>query len=91
MWQDLVQSAQSALSALGNALSFAPPWAVSLVLLVGATAAAWSLHAAILAVLRRLLRGRQPYLRSVLDETKNPTRLGLLLVALAVALPTAPL
>jgi len=91
MWQDLVQSAQSALSALGNALSFAPPWAVSLVLLVGATAAAWLLHAAILAVLRRLLRGRRPYLRSVLDETKNPTRLGLLLVALAIALPTAPL
>ena len=79
------------LSAIGGALSFAPPWAVSLVLLVGATAAAWSLHAAILAVLRRLLRGRRPYLRSVLDETRNPTRLGLLLVALAVALPTAPL
>ncbi len=91
MWQDLVQSAQSALNAVGNALSFAPPWAVSLVLLMGATAAAWSLHAAILAVLRRLLRGRRPYLRSVLDETRRPTRFALLLVALAIALPTAPL
>ena len=91
MWRDLVQSARSALSALNTALSFAPPWAVSLVLLVGATAAAWLLHAAILAILRRLLRGRRPYLRSVLDETRNPTRLGLLLVALAIALPTASL
>ena len=91
MWQDVVQSAQSTLSAVGNALSFAPPWAVSLVLLVGATAAAWLLHAAILAVLRRLLRRRRPYLRSVLDGTRNPTRFGLLLVALAIALPTAPL
>ncbi len=91
MWRDLVQSARSALSALNTALSFAPPWAVSLVLLVGATAAAWLLHAAILAILRRLGRGRRPYLRSVLDETRNPTRLGLLLVALAIALPTAPL
>ena len=87
MWQDLIQSAQSALNAVGNALSFAPPWAVSLVLLVGATAAAWLLHAAILAVLRRLLRRRRPYLRSVLGETRNPTRFGLLLVALAIALP----
>jgi hypothetical protein len=91
MWQGLVQWFQSILSAVGNALSFAPPWAVSLVLLVGATAAAWSLHAAILAILHRLLRGRRPYLRSVLDETRNPTRFGLLLIALAIALPTAPL
>jgi small-conductance mechanosensitive channel len=91
MWQGLAQWFQSILSAVGNALSFAPPWAVSLVLLVGATAAAWSLHAAILAILHRLLRGRRPYLRSVLDETRNPTRFGLLLIALAIALPTAPL
>ena len=91
MRPDLVQRVQSILSALGNALSFAPPWAVSLVLLVAATAAAWLLHGAILAVLRRLFRGRRPYLRSVLDETRNPTRLGLLLMALAIALPTARL
>jgi len=91
MRQGLIQRVQSVLSALGSALAFAPPWAVSVVLLVGATAAAWLLHAAILAVLRRLFRGRRPYLRSVLDETRNPTRLGLLLIALAIALPTAPL
>jgi hypothetical protein len=39
----------------------------------------------------RLLRGRRPYLRSILEATKNPTRLGLLLLAFAIALPTAPL
>ncbi len=91
MWQDLVQGVQSILVAIGRALSFAPPWVVSLVILVAATAAAWSLHAAILAVLRRLLHGRRPYLQSVLDQTRNLTRFGLLLVALAIALPTAPL
>jgi small-conductance mechanosensitive channel len=90
MWQDLVQAARSILSALGNALSFAPTWAVALVILAAATAAAWLLHAAILAVLRRLLRGRRPYLRSVLEQTQNPTRLALLLVAIAIALPIAP-
>jgi small-conductance mechanosensitive channel len=47
-------------------------------------------HAAILAILRRLLRGRRPYLRSVLEQTQNPTRLALLLVAIAIALPIAP-
>jgi small-conductance mechanosensitive channel len=90
MWQDLVQGAQSILSPLRNALSFAPTWAVALVILAAATAAAWLLHAAILAVLRRLLRGRRPYLRSVLEQTQNPTRLALLLVAIAIALPIAP-
>jgi small-conductance mechanosensitive channel len=32
-----------------------------------------------------------PYLRSVIDATKNPTRLGFLLLAVALALPTTPL
>ena len=91
MWHDLVQRFRSILSALGNALSFAPPWAVALVILAVATTAAWLLHAAILAALNRLFRGRRSYLRSVLERTQNPTRLALLLIAIAIALPTAPL
>jgi len=91
MWHDLVQRFRSILSALGNALSFAPPWAVALVILAVATTAAWLLHAAILATLNRLFRGRRSYLRSVLERTQNPTRLALLLIAIAIALPTAPL
>ena len=91
MWQDLTQNLQSELRAFRNALSFAPPWAVSFVLLVSAVAVAWLLHAAILAALRRILRGRRPYLLSMLNATKNPARLGLFLLALAIALPTTPL
>jgi uncharacterized membrane protein len=34
---------------------------------------------------------RQAFLRTVLAATKGPTRLGLLLIALAIALPTTPL
>ena len=55
------------------------------------TVGLWLLHAAFLAVLRRLLRGQRPYLRSVLNRTRNPTRLELFLIALAIALPTAPI
>jgi small-conductance mechanosensitive channel len=91
MWQDLLQRAQSTLSDLGKAFPFAPPWFLTIVLVVGVTVVAWILHAAILSVLRRLLRGRKPYLQSVLDRTRNPARLGLLLIALAIALPTAPI
>jgi small-conductance mechanosensitive channel len=91
MPNDFVQRVQSILSAIGKALSFAPPGIVSLVILVGATAVAWLMHAAILAGLNGLLHGRRPYLRSLLDQTRNPTRFALLLIALAIALPTAPL
>src|SRR3984885_11521109 len=91
MWQDLTQNAQAELSALGHALAFAPPWAVSFVVLVTAVAVAWLIHAVVLALVHRPLPGQRPYLRSILDATKNPTRLGLLLLAFAIALPTAPL
>jgi small-conductance mechanosensitive channel len=88
MWQAAVQRIASE---FGGTLSFAAEWAVSAALLIGAAVAAWLLHAAILALVRRLLRQRRPFLRSVLAATKGPTRLGLLLLALAIALPTAPL
>jgi small-conductance mechanosensitive channel len=91
MWQDLIQRVQSTLNDLAKAFPFAPPWFLAVVLLVGITVVAWILHAAILSVLHRLLRGRKPYLQSVLDRTRNPTRFGLLLIALAIALPTAPI
>jgi len=91
MWPDLTQNLQSELRAFRNALSFAPPWAVSFVLLVSAVAVVWLLHAAILVVLRRILRGRRPYLLSMLNATKNPARFGLLLFALAITVPTTPL
>ena len=91
MWQNLLQRAQSTLNDLAKAFPFAPPWFLSVVLLVGVTIVAWIVHAAILSALRRLLRGRRPYLRSVLESTRNPTRLALFLIALAIALPTAPI
>jgi small-conductance mechanosensitive channel len=91
MWQDLILDVQTELSALRNALSFAPPWAVSFIVMVSAVVAALLVHTAILALAHRLLRNRRPYLRSVIDATKNPTRLGFLLLAFAIALPTTPL
>jgi small-conductance mechanosensitive channel len=89
--QNITEDIQSQLSALKNALSFAPPWAVSAILLVFAVVVAWLLYAAILAAARRLLRGKRPYLLSILNATENPIRLGLLLLAFGIALPTTPL
>src|SRR5581483_482431 len=91
MWQNLALSVQSELNEIGSELSFAPPWIVAAILLVGVVVVAWGLHAATLEALRRLSRGRWPYLRTILDATRSPTRLALLVVAVAVALPVTPL
>jgi small-conductance mechanosensitive channel len=87
----LTENLQAQLDALRRALSFAPAWAVSFIVLVTAVAVAWIIHAVTLAAVRRLVSGRKPFLRSILDVTKSPTRLGLLLLAIEIALPTTPL
>ncbi|HUC51842.1 MAG TPA: mechanosensitive ion channel family protein [Xanthobacteraceae bacterium] len=90
MWRDVAQTLQAKLAVLNGLRSYAPGWAVSLVIVIVALAIALVLHAAILAAMRRALRDRQTYLRTVLDATKEPTRLAFVLAALAIALPTAP-
>ena len=91
MWQDFSRNIQIKLTEFGRAPSFVPPWAVSFIILIGALVAAWLIHGAILASLWRFFYDRRPYLRTILRATKNPTRLALLLIALAIALPAAPL
>ena len=91
MWNDLVQGIQSFVDAVGDTLSREPPWAASLVILAALVAGAWILRAVGVAVLRRLSRENHPYIRSVVEQTKNPALFALLLVALAIALQTAPL
>jgi small-conductance mechanosensitive channel len=91
MWQNILQSFQEGLNDLSRTFSFAPAWMIWAALLVSVFAVALLVHAGTLAFLDRLLRQRRPYLDRVLAATKNPVRLALLLIALAVALPTAPL
>jgi small-conductance mechanosensitive channel len=91
MWQSVFQDVQSKLNEPSGALSFAPSWMVSGLLLVGALAIAWGVHAIVLGSLRRIFAERRPYLSRAIAATKNPTRLALLLAALAIALSAAPL
>jgi small-conductance mechanosensitive channel len=88
MWQTAVGHIESK---FGGMLPSATEWAISAALLASAAIAALALYAAILALTRRVLGERRPFLRTVLGATKGPARLGLLVVALAIALPTTPL
>ena len=91
MWQNISQSFQTELNDLSKSLYFAPAWAIWAALVVGVFIAACLMHAGVLASLHRLLGQQRPYLHRILYATKNPVRLALLLIALAVALPAAPL
>jgi small-conductance mechanosensitive channel len=88
MWQAAIQTIDGKLSGM---LPSAADWAIAGALLVGAAIMALALHAAVLALVRRALGARRPFLRRVLGATKDPARLGLLLIALAIALPATPL
>ena len=90
MWPNFVYDARSVLTSTAEAIPFAPSWAVALVVLIVAMGAAWLMHSAILALLRRVFQAKRPYLQNVLDQTRVPTLFGVLLVAAAIALPAAP-
>jgi len=75
----------------GIALTSATDWALAAAILVAATIAALVLHAALLWLARRVMGERESFLRTVMTATQGPTRLGLLLIALAIALPLTPL
>lgn len=72
-------------------LATLPPWLVSLALMVIAFLVALVVHAAGVALARRLLRTRDAFWRSLVIRTRWPTRLALIAVALAVAASVAPL
>jgi len=88
MWQAAIQRIQGI---SGNALPFAADWVLSVGILVSVALLAWLSYAVILAVARRVLGERHPLLRSTLNATEGPARLALILLALAIALPSTPL
>src|SRR4051794_36089116 len=67
------------------------PNVASLVVLAMTAICAVMVHDLLAYVLRRILRGRSPYLQSVLDQTYNLTRTAFFLVAMALVLPALPL
>jgi small-conductance mechanosensitive channel len=88
MLQTAIQSIEAK---LGVTLASATDLAASAAILVGAVIVALLVHAAALALARRLMGERQVFLRTVLGATKGPTRSALVLIALAIVLPLAPL
>jgi small-conductance mechanosensitive channel len=85
----MLQSIQDPFQRLAAALAFAPPQVVSTLILVLAALIALAVHWIGVRLLRPLLSERHPYWSALLHATKGPTRLALLVLALAMALPSA--
>jgi small-conductance mechanosensitive channel len=74
---------------LATVLAFAPAQAVGALILALAALTALAVHWIGVRLLRPLLSERHPYWSALLHATNGPTRLALLVVALAIALPSA--
>jgi small-conductance mechanosensitive channel len=86
----MLETVQEGFQALARALAFAPKEAVGALILAAAALLALTLHSIGMRLLRPLLSARHPYWSALLQTTKGPTRLALLVAALALALPIAP-
>jgi small-conductance mechanosensitive channel len=87
----MLETIQNGLSKLREFFAWAPDWLVGVAVLALAALIAIAIHRTVLRLSRRLLRDRHPYIRSFLAGTTSLTRLGLLVLALFIALPVTPL
>jgi small-conductance mechanosensitive channel len=69
----------------------APAWAIDIAALALAILVALACHAILTAVARRVVDARAVFLTSLLAQTRGPTRLALIIIALSVATAVIPL
>jgi small-conductance mechanosensitive channel len=86
-----IATAQALAPVIQEQLGWAPPWAISLIVIVTALVAALVAHALLVQVIRRALKRRDRFWRELVVRTRRPGRWAMVLVALAAALPLAPL
>jgi small-conductance mechanosensitive channel len=86
----MVETIQGGLTQVRNFLDWAPNNVAGAIILALAAVAAWLLYSAGARLVRRLVKPRHPYLAGVLAGTKRLGQIGLLIVALFIALPAAP-
>jgi small-conductance mechanosensitive channel len=90
-----LQDLQALLSGLAarfdDIVARAPDWAINAAALAAAVAVALVCHAVLMRLVRRALDSRRVFLKSLLSQTRGPTRLALIIFALSVAVSTARL
>lgn len=86
-----MDSLRAALTWIKDLLDWLPDQVVALMILGIALLVALALHRWVRKLARRVLAGRYPYLYSTFDQTSGLSRAALLILAMIVAIPVAPL
>jgi small-conductance mechanosensitive channel len=86
-----MDSMRSALHDFRDLLDWLPAPAVALIILAVAAAFAYALHHALRRLARRLLAGHYPNLLAIFTRLRGVTRLSLLILAMIIAIPVAPI
>ena len=87
----MVETIQGGLTQLRDILDWAPNNLAGVIILALAAVIAWLLQIAVARLVRRFVSQRNPYLAGILAGIKRLAQIGLLIVALLIALPVAPL
>jgi len=87
-WQPFVAAVAGPFDQL---TAHAPDWAIGLGTITVAVAAALACHAILMSIARRLVDSREVFLQSLLAQTRAPTRLALVILALNFAVSATPL
>jgi small-conductance mechanosensitive channel len=86
-----MDSIRSSLHDLRDLLDWLPRPVVAVIILALAAAFAYALHHTLRRLVRRLLAGRYPSLLAIFTQLRGVTRLALLVLAMIVAIPAAPI
>jgi small-conductance mechanosensitive channel len=73
-----------------DAIAWAPPWAQGLMTLAAAALAAFLLHGLVIEIVKLTLRDESGFWRSLLKRARRPTRLALMLTAMALVTTFGP-
>ena len=87
----MFEAIRTSLTEWRDYVAWAPDGVVSAAMLAFAAILALVVYSIVIRLLLRLLRERHPHLRSFLSGTRTMTRLALVILALFVVLPAAPL
>jgi len=86
-----MDSIRTVLSAIKGLLDWLPEPVVGAIILALAVLIAFSLHKVVRKLIRRLLAERYPFAFSIFSQMRGVTQLALLILAIFIALPVAPI
>jgi small-conductance mechanosensitive channel len=82
---------QDLISEFERRVDWLPNWGIAAIVFLVAASVALLVHRTVMRLVRRLLPERFVYGRTLLDRTHTLTRVGLVILALAIVLPAVPL